>query len=91
MRAWNLAFWREEEDSAETEGRISYLGNAPAADDQQERRRIPRIMTLATGGMVTVTIALTVFAGPLYALCDRIGGALLEPVSLVQLEEEVAP
>ncbi|MGM1018399.1 MAG: Na+/H+ antiporter subunit D [Actinomycetota bacterium] len=91
MRAWNLAFWREEEDSAETEGRISYLGNAPAADDQQERRRIPRIMTLATGGMVSVTIALTVFAGPLYALCDRIGGALLEPVSLVQLEEEVAP
>ncbi len=42
MRAWNLAFWREEEDSTETEGRISYLGNAPAADEQQERRRIRR-------------------------------------------------
>ncbi|WP_406247748.1 Na+/H+ antiporter subunit D [Microbacterium sp. M] len=91
MRAWNLAFWREEEDSSETEGRISYLGNAPAADEQQERRRIPKIMTIATGGMVAVTVALTVFAGPLYALCDRIGDALLQPVSLVQLEEEVAP
>ena len=89
MRAWNLAFWREEEDSSETEGRISYLGNAPAADEQQERRRIPRIMTVATAGMVGVTVALTVFAGPLYALCDRIGAALLEPVSLVQLEDEV--
>ena len=71
MRAWNLAFWREEEDSSETEGRISYLGNAPAADEQQERRRIPKIMTIATGGLVAVTVALTVFAGPLYALCDR--------------------
>ncbi|WP_298038225.1 Na+/H+ antiporter subunit D [uncultured Microbacterium sp.] len=93
MRAWNLAFLREDEDPTETEAdrRISYLDNAPAADEQQERRRIPRIMTVATGGMVTVTLALTIFAGPLYALCDRIGMSLLEPVNLVQLEEEVAP
>jgi multicomponent Na+:H+ antiporter subunit D len=89
MRAWNLSFWREEEDSAETDGRIEYLAGAPAADEQQERRRIPKIMTLATGGMVGVTLLLTIFAGPLYALCDRIGDALLQPVSLVQLEEEV--
>jgi multicomponent Na+:H+ antiporter subunit D len=89
MRAWNLAFWREEEDSAETEGRLSHLGNAPAADEQQERRRIPAIMTIATSGMVGVTIALTVFAGPLYALCDRIGEALLQPVTLTQLDGEV--
>ena len=60
-----------------------------AADEQQERRRIPRIMTVATAGMVGVTVALTVFAGPLYALCDRIGAVLLEPVNLVQLEGEV--
>lgn len=91
MRAWNLAFWREEEDSAETEARTAYLGNAPAADEQQERRRIPKIMTLATGGMVGVTILLTVFAGPLYALCTSIGESLLQPVNLVQLEEEVDP
>jgi multicomponent Na+:H+ antiporter subunit D len=39
--------------------------------------------------MVAVTLALTIFAGPLYALCDRIGGALLQPVVLVQLEDEV--
>lgn len=91
MRAWNLAFWREEEDSTETDGRVSYLGNAPAADEQQERRRIPRIMTFATGGMVGVTLLLTVFAGPLYALCTSIGESLLQPVNLVQLEEEVGP
>src|SRR4029079_9864371 len=37
MRAWNLAFWREEEDSAEIESRISYLGAAPAAAVETER------------------------------------------------------
>ncbi len=87
MRAWNLSFWREEEDDAaerETEARVGYLGDAPAAAVQTERRAIPRIMTAATAGMVAVTVALTVFAGPLYDLCDRIGSALLEPVVLVQ-------
>ncbi|SFR88675.1 multicomponent Na+:H+ antiporter subunit D [Microbacterium sp. cf046] len=87
MRAWNLSFWREEEDSAETESRISYLGAAPAAAVETERRVIPRIMTAATAGMVAVTVALTVFAGPLYEVCTRIGASLLQPVSITQLEE----
>ncbi|MET0812330.1 MAG: Na+/H+ antiporter subunit D, partial [Microbacterium sp.] len=87
MRAWNLSFWREEDDSAETEARISYLDAAPGGVDT-ERRVIPKIMTAATAGMVAVTVALTVFAGPLYDVCARIGASLLEPVSLVQLEEE---
>jgi multicomponent Na+:H+ antiporter subunit D len=87
MRAWNLSFWREEDDSVETEARIQHLGSAPAADEVGERRVIPRIMTAATVGMVAVSVGLTVFAGPLYDICDRIGSALLEPVSLVQLGE----
>ena len=91
MRAWNLAFWREEDDSAETEARISYLGDAPAAAVETEKRVIPRIMTAATGGMVAVTVALTIFAGPLYDVCARIGGALLEPVSVAELEQDVSP
>lgn len=88
MRAWNLSFWREDEDSTETEARISYLGQAPAAGIQTERRAIPRIMTAATTGMVAITVALTIFAGPLYGVCERIGAALLEPIQLVQLEQE---
>lgn len=91
MRAWNLAFWREDEDHTEETGvveRIEYLGAAPAADDQSTRRVIPRIMTATTAGMVAVTVALTLFAGPLYALCASIGDALLTPVTLVQLEQE---
>jgi multicomponent Na+:H+ antiporter subunit D len=91
MRAWNLAFWREEDDSAETEARIAYLGDAPAAAVETERRVIPRIMTAATVGMVAITVGLTLFAGPLYDVCARIGAALLEPVSVAQLEQEVSP
>lgn len=87
MRAWNLSFWREEDDSAETEARISYLGASPTGVDT-ERRVIPKIMTATTSGMVVVTLALTVFAGPLYEVCTRIGASLLEPVSLVQLQNE---
>ena len=92
MRAWNLAFWREEEDHTEESGvvdRISYLGDAPAAGVQTERRVIPRIMTASTAGMVAVTVALTLFAGPLYHLCASIGAALPYPVSLTQLQDEV--
>jgi len=88
MRAWNLAFWREDDDSAESDERISYLGDSPEAGVKTERRAIPKIMTAATAGMVTVTVALTIFAGPLYGVCTRIGESLLQPVSVVQLEQE---
>lgn len=88
MRAWSLAFWREEEDSVETDNRISYLGASPAAAVQSERRAIPRVMTASAVGMVAITVSLTIFAGPLYAACQRIGSALLQPVSLVQVEED---
>ncbi|MFV0318872.1 MAG: Na+/H+ antiporter subunit D [Microbacterium sp.] len=91
MRAWNLSFWRgddEDLNESETEARVAYLGGAPAATMQKERRAIPRIMTASTAGMVAFTVALTVFAGPLYALCERIGDGLSQPISLVQLQEE---
>lgn len=92
MRAWNLSFWREDDEHAEeldVEDRVAYLGNAPAAATETERRVIPRIMTATTAGMVAVTVALTVFAGPLYDICARAGEALSTPVTLVQLDEEV--
>ncbi len=92
MRAWNLAFWREGDEAgeAENESRLAYLGDAPAAGVQTEKRAIPRAMTAATAGMVAVTVALTVFAGPLYELCMSIGESLLQPVTIEQLEQEVS-
>jgi multicomponent Na+:H+ antiporter subunit D len=91
MRAWNLSFWRENETDpteSETEARISYLDASPASAVQTERRAIPRVMTAATAGMVAITVSLTIFAGPIFALCDQIGAALLQPVHLVQLDAE---
>ncbi len=90
MRAWNLSFWREDDGDAtevETEERISYLGASPAAGVQTRRRVIPRVMTAATAGMVAVTVALTVFAGPIFELCDQVGAAILQPVHLVHLDD----
>ncbi|MCT9819432.1 Na+/H+ antiporter subunit D [Microbacterium sp. W1N] len=92
MRAWNLSFWREEEEHGDEVGadRIAYLDDAPAAATQTQRRVIPRVMTSATAGMVAVTIALTVFAGPLYELCTKIGAALQDPVHIGQVDEKTA-
>jgi multicomponent Na+:H+ antiporter subunit D len=96
MRAWNLGFWREDgTEEPEVEARVEYLGDSPAAGVQTERRVIPRVMTAATAGMVAVTVALTVFAGPLYDMCSRIGEGLLQPIHISQLDDapsgEVAP
>ena len=51
----------------------------------------PRIMTAATGGMVAVTVALTLFAGPLLEICMRAGEVLTHPVTITQIDEETAP
>jgi len=91
MRAWALSFWREDDETSDADARLAYLGDAPAAGAQSERRVIPRIMTTATAGMVGATLLLTLAAGPLYAVCERIGAALLEPVLLVQVDREAAP
>lgn len=73
VRVWNLAFWRP---AADVEGDESRLLRAveEAPDDGgalSETRATPRLMTLSTAGMVVVGLALTVFAGPLYAVADR--------------------
>jgi multicomponent Na+:H+ antiporter subunit D len=44
-------------------------------------RKTPVLMTGATAGMVVVSVALTVFAGPVYALSERAGESLTGPGS----------
>ena len=75
-----------------TEGRVlqgrevallERLHDAPDALPRQERRDTPRLMVGATAGMVAVGLALTVFAGPLYAYASHAGQALTEPGALV--------
>lgn len=74
MRVWNLAFWRP---AADVDGYESTLldnvSEAPGAQPVTETKAIPRLMVAATAGMVVVSLALTVFAGPLYGIADRAG------------------
>lgn len=60
------------------------LHDAPDAQPQQKQKEIPRLMVGATAGMVVVSVALTVFAGPLYAYSWRAGQDLAEPGTLVE-------
>ncbi len=86
MRVWNMAFWRP---AADVEGYESTLldnvSEAPGKTAVKETRTIPRLMTFATAGMVAVSVALTVFAGPLYGISTRAGENLEGPSVYVDL------
>src|SRR5699024_6326584 len=60
------------------------LQDAPWAPQQAEQKDIPRLMFGATAGMVVVSIALTVFAGPLYAYATRAGENVAHPERMVE-------
>jgi multicomponent Na+:H+ antiporter subunit D len=80
VRVWSMVFWRKE---SEVEGYESALltnvSEGPFATKQAETREIPRLMIGATAAMVAVSLALTVFAGPLYAMAARAGENLEGP------------
>ncbi|PRI11821.1 Na+/H+ antiporter subunit D [Leucobacter massiliensis] len=61
------------------------LHDAPDAAPTQEQKEIPRLMVAATASMVAVSVALTIFAGPLYAYADRAGEDMAAPQALVEL------
>jgi multicomponent Na+:H+ antiporter subunit D len=78
MRAWNLAFWRPkaELDASEAADEAAasaaaHLTEAPNATTTMTARSAPRLMTRATAAMVLLSLALTVFAGPLYEIAHR--------------------
>ncbi|MBK0419237.1 Na+/H+ antiporter subunit D [Leucobacter sp. CSA1] len=99
-RAWTLAFWRPRVTAdgkapkpTSTEAlllrkreaqMLEALHDAPDAQPLQEQKETPRLMIGATAGMVAVSIALTVFAGPLYAYSTRAGETVAEPGQLVE-------
>jgi multicomponent Na+:H+ antiporter subunit D len=53
-------------------------GYGPAADPDRPLRPLPRVMVGATAAMVTVTVALTALAGPLYGVTGRASTDLLD-------------
>ena len=86
MRAWNLAFWRTKDEIADHSSPLtSRLEEAPGRTDVVQRRANPRTMVGATTGMVVVSLALTVFAGPLYGVAERAAGNVYGADAYVQL------
>ncbi len=71
-RFWNMVFWRER---SELEGYESVLlgsvQEAPEGATVTVTRTTPVLMVAATCALVVLTLALTVFAGPLFELAAR--------------------
>jgi multicomponent Na+:H+ antiporter subunit D len=86
MRVWNMAFWRP---AADVEGYESTLldnvTEAPGGHTVTETRTVPRLMIGATAGMVVASVALTVFAGPLFGVSTRAGENLEGPSQYVRI------
>ncbi|QTX05718.1 Na+/H+ antiporter subunit D [Agromyces archimandritae] len=85
-RFWNMAFWRRR---SELEGYESVLldsvQEAPTGAVRTATGTTPALMTVATAVLVLLTVALTVFAGPLFDLAGRAAGGLLDPSVYVGL------
>lgn len=81
MRVWNMAFWRRKEEV--TDSYVAQMTGTllESPDDDGTVRtsvRTPTLMVAATSAMVALTVLLTVFAGPLFALGDRAATGILD-------------
>ena len=86
IRVWNMVFWRPAGDVEGYESPLlDNVTEAPGGRTVQATRRLPRLMIGATAGMVVVSLALTVFAGPLFALSARAGENLEGPSTYVNI------
>ncbi len=70
-KIWNGAFWGAAERPT------------PALGDGTTRLAVPPLMTTATVALVAVTLAIAVFAGPIYDLSHRAAEGLLDPTGYI--------
>ncbi|THJ68505.1 Na+/H+ antiporter subunit D [Arthrobacter echini] len=98
-RVWNRAFWRSTEDVEDPEP-ILLVGTAPdstasgmhrVADQitgtslaKESVKLLPGSMTGPTIGLVTLGVALTFLAGPLYTLTDNAAADMLERTPYIE-------
>jgi multicomponent Na+:H+ antiporter subunit D len=78
-RAWNMTFWRDVEEVANYEYPLQVLATVGVPTEVKPARRIPGIMVGATAAMVALSVALTIFAAPLYDLTSRAGDNITGP------------
>ncbi len=68
VKIWNGVFWGAPEDSFP---RLA-AGKAPL------RLEVPKVMTAATVALVAFTVAIALYAGPLYELSERAAASMLD-------------
>ena len=71
-RIWSNVFWGEPEDGVVSD-RL-----------QPGATKVPMLMTAATSVVVALSVALLVFAGPLYDLAERAATDLLHPQGYIE-------
>jgi multicomponent Na+:H+ antiporter subunit D len=74
-----MTFWRDVDEVAGYEHPLPALPASGVSTEVKPARSIPRIMVGATAAMVALSVALTVFAAPLYDLSSRAGHNITGP------------
>ncbi|RWZ49895.1 Na+/H+ antiporter subunit D [Labedella phragmitis] len=83
-RVWNMAFWRRRREvEGYSSSLLASLSENPEDDGRVSLKTVSPLMVSATAGLVVVTVALTVFAGPLFALAERAAVNIEDPSSYV--------
>ena len=83
-RVWTKAFWRARADAPE--GDLADVGPSALLDDAEDVAyadrddvgRMPVGMLVPTGALIAVGLALTVFAGPIFAFSERAAAEVLD-------------
>lgn len=78
-RAWSMTFWRHADEVAGYENPLPAHSPMGVATDVSTVRSTPRIMVSATAAMVALSVALTLFAAPLFDLSSRAGDNITGP------------
>ncbi len=83
-RVWNMAFWRSTD---EVEGyqspMLDRLLKAPEDEGSVRTRTVSPLMTGATAALLALTVALTVFAGPVFGLTSRAAANIADPATYI--------
>jgi len=83
-RVWTKAFWRAREDAPE--GHLSAASPAALLDEPEDIKfvdrdhvgRMPFGMVAPTGALIAVGLALTIFAGPVFAYSERAAAEVID-------------
>jgi multicomponent Na+:H+ antiporter subunit D len=83
-RAWNIAFWRSSEEAVSYESVVlDRLVDDPDDQGHVVTQSISPLMVSATSALLVLTLALTVFAGPLFELTMRAAEDIISPASYI--------